>query len=275
MTNRAPAVSVLMPAYNAEAYIADAIESILEQSFKDFELIIVDDNSSDATNAIIKRYASKDKRVKLVKNEQNLKISASLNKGIAIAKGKYIARMDADDKSLPERLQTQVNFLDQNKQVVLVGSAINVCDSRLKKINVRRYNSGDTLIRQKIFRYGQFCHPAVMFRTAAGVEAGGYDPSLYDAEDYDFFFRLGLHGDMANLNDVLLNYRTSKTSVSASRAKRQELLTLYVRLKATVEYGYEMGFSDRMYSIAQLVSVYIVPRRFKFWLFNFMRRGNG
>lgn len=275
MTKSSPNISVIVPAYNTEKYIRTAIESILNQSYEDFELIIIDDKSSDNTKKIIESYALKDSRVIAVSNKDNLKISATLNKGLAMARGRYIARMDADDKSLPLRLEKQFQFLESNRDVVLVGASINVCDSDLKKINVRRYNVNNESIRKNIFRYGQFCHPVVMLRADAIRAAGGYNTNLYDAEDYDLFFRLGNQGSMANLDDVLLNYRTSKTSVSASRAKRQELLTLYVRVKAVSEYGYSMSFSDKLYFFAQLVSVYIVPSRLKFWLFNFIRRSNG
>lgn len=275
MTKNRPNISVVMPAYNAEKYIGIAIESILQQSYKNFELIIIDDHSTDKTSEVIKRYAAADARVVSVRNDQNMKISATLNRGLAMAKGTYIARMDADDQSMPTRLQKQYDFLESHPDAVIVGADINVCSETLQKINVRKYNQTDELIRRKIFRYGQFCHPVVMFRADVLPSTGGYNASLYDVEDYDLFFRLGKQGGMANIDEVLLNYRTSKTSVSALRARRQELLTLYVRAKACAEYGYQMGLSDKLYCTLQLVSVYFVPRRLKFWLFNFMRRSNG
>ena len=124
MTDKAPLISVIMPAYNAEKYIGEAIESILNQTLKDFELIIVNDASTDSTGNIIKSYAEKDSRIVVLVNENNLNIAGSLNRGISVAKGTFIARMDADDIALPERLEMQAKVMSENPQVAVVGNDI-------------------------------------------------------------------------------------------------------------------------------------------------------
>ncbi len=198
--NKAPRVSVLMPAYNAEKYIAEAIESILNQTFQDFEFIIVDDGSRDDTWNIIKKFAILDSRIVPIRNEVNLRISATLNKGILISRGEYIARMDSDDWSYPKRLETQIAFMDKNPNVVICGGVMELCDSGLKCINTRTYALFNKEIRNRIFRYSPFCHAATMYRLNAIRKAGGYNSELSDAEDYDMYFRLGHFGEFANLN---------------------------------------------------------------------------
>ena len=121
MKKKSPLISVLMPVYNSEKYVAEAIESILCQTYKDFEFIIINDASTDSSLKIIAKYAKQDKRIKLINNKKNVKISASLNKGLSIAKGKYIARMDSDDISLPSRFELQTKFLADNPAVGIVG----------------------------------------------------------------------------------------------------------------------------------------------------------
>ncbi|MEI6490570.1 MAG: glycosyltransferase family A protein [bacterium] len=267
-----PKVSVLMPAYNAEKYIGEAIESILNQTFTDFEFIIIDDCSTDKTWEIIQEYAEKDKRIVAVKNEENLKISHTLNKGFDLAKGKYIARMDADDWSYPDRLKKQFDFMEANPEIGVSGGTMEVCDEKLVRNGYRRYNLTDLEIRKKIFRYSPFCHPLVMFRTEVIKNHGfKYGPVLAIAEDYDLYFRIGVVSKFGNLKDVLIKYRVVGTGTSISKARIQERLTLYIRLKAVFEYGYKMNFKDKLYLFGQFLSMFILSQRFKITLFNLIR----
>lgn len=270
-SDSSPLVSVLMPAYNAKKYISLAIKSVLGQTFKDFEFIIVDDGSTDNTPSIIGDFAKKDNRIVSVRHKENLKICKALNTGIERARGKYIARMDADDWSYPDRLEKQCRFMEENPKIVIGGGSIEVCDCNLKTLNRRRYHLTDRKIRGSLFRYSPFCHPATIFRTAAVIKAGGYNEPLYDAEDYDLYFRLGLHGDFGNLPDTLLKLRTRAGSVSQAKAPRQERLTLYTRLKAVTEYGYKMNLTDKCYLTGQYLSMFIIPPKIKFWLFSKIR----
>lgn len=267
-----PSISVLMPAYNAEKYISLAIESILNQTLRNFELIIIDDCSTDDTWNIIQQYANKDSRIKGYRNAVNSKICKTLNRGISLVKGDLIARMDADDWSYPERLEKQFQLMKENEDIVISGGTIEICDSEMIVLNKRKYNLSDKKIREKIFKYSPFCHPAVIMRTGAILKAGKYDENLFDAEDYDMYFRIGKFGEFKNLPDTILKLRTSPSSVSQKNARRQEKLTLKIREKATKEYGYKMNYSDKLYFYAQLMSMYIIPQKFKFRLFNFFRK---
>jgi len=144
MTDKTPQVSVIMPAYNAEKYIGEAIESILNQTYKDFELIIVNDASTDSTGSIIKTYAEKDERIVVLENEQNLNIAGSLNRAISAAKGEFLARMDADDIALPERLEIQSKAMQENPKVAVVGNDINLIDENGSVIGYRHYPTNRT-----------------------------------------------------------------------------------------------------------------------------------
>ncbi|MFA7208788.1 MAG: glycosyltransferase [Parcubacteria group bacterium] len=270
MDEKKPEVSVLMSAYNEEKYVSAAIESILDQTYRDFELIVIDDCSRDATWKLIAGYAGRDPRVRASRNEKNLGISSTLNKGLALARGKYIVKMDADDWSYPDRLEKQVRFMEKNPQVAISGGTMEVCDEGMVVLNKRPYNLTDREIRRKIFLYNPFCHPAVIYRTDIAKRVGGY--CLIDsAGDYELYFKLGLHGEFANLPDVLLKYRVNRGSISVYKARSQERDTLYVRLKAVFEYGYRMRPVDKLYFACQFLSMYLIPQRTKAWIFNRLR----
>jgi glycosyltransferase involved in cell wall biosynthesis len=271
LQKKAPHVSVLMPAYNAEAYIAEAIESILEQTFSDFEFIIVDDGSTDSTWQIIQSYAVKDSRIVPLRNQKNSQICVSLNNGLQIAKGQYVVRIDSDDTSPNSRIMKQVSFMEANPEIVVSGGAIQICDEAMLPKNIRSYNLSDTVMRSKLFRYSPFAHPSVIYRLDAVKKIGMYNPDLRDAEDYDLYFRLGCIGQFGNLSDVIHNLRLSTESISQTRGRRQEMLTLFIRLKALFEYSYKMTWGDKLYFVLQLGSMLVIPNKLKFWLFNKLR----
>lgn len=267
-----PKISVLMPAYNAEQYIAEAIDSIIDQTFSDFEFIIVDDGSTDRTWEIVQEYANKDDRIVPLRNEKNMNICHALNRGIDAARGKYIARMDADDWSYPDRLEKQYKYMEAHPDIVISGGTMEVCDENLNVLNERRYNLTDEAIRKKLFRYSPFCHATTIYKSDAAKKVHGYNAQLYDAEDYDFYFRLGQSGKFANLTDTLYKMRVNNLGVSLSRLSRQERIALYIRYKAVMEYGYIMTIQDKIYFWAQYLSMFIIPPKVKYWIFNWLRK---
>ena len=260
-----------MPAYNAEKYISEAIKSILNQTFKDFEFIIIDDGSTDRTWEIIQKYAKKDKRIIALKNERNSKICKTLNRGIKIAKGKYIARMDADDWSYPDRLRKQYKFMEKNTEIAISGGTIEVCDEEMKVLNRRKYNLNDGEIRKKLFRYSPFCHPLVIIRKNILDKTGFYDSNLVYAEDYDLYFRIGIFSKFGNLKDIILKYRMLEDNSTSKYLKEMELKTLAIREKAVKKYGYKMTVLDKIYWMVQYLSIFIIPFKMKIWLFNLVR----
>lgn len=201
-----PTISVLLPAYNSEKYIGEAVESILNQTFTDFELIVLDDASTDRTPDILAEYALKDTRIRVVRNESNLRIAASLNRGITLASGKYIARMDADDAAVPERFEKQFELMEKNPDIAVCGSWVSVYETGEEW----RPPSDSDSIKAKLFFESYLYHPAVMIRKDVLVSyAGGYRPDMPPAEDYDLWVRLAVHPEVkfANVPQVLLRYR--------------------------------------------------------------------
>lgn len=270
-TNSLPKVTVVMPAYNMTTYLDDAITSVLNQTFTDFELLIIDDCSTDNTWERINFWANKDRRIIPLQNKKNSRASATRNHGIKMARAPYVAQMDSDDTSEPTRLEKEYAFLEAHPEVLVVGAAINVCDMQMHTTAQRIYKNSDTDIRKNLFRYSPFCNGATMIRTAALQEVGGYNIHMYDAEDYDMYFRLGKLGKFANLPQVLYNYRVNPKGVTITGGRRQEVSTLYVRIKAVNEYKYAMTKNDKVLFAAHLLSMYIIPFSLKYKLFNLLR----
>lgn len=264
-----PLVSVIMPVYNCENYLRLALDSITNQTYKNLEIIVVDDCSSDNSWEIIKEYEARDDRIKAYKNKENSKIVATMNFAISKSTGKYLARMDGDDEKVSDSIESQVAFMEKNEDVVVVGGTVEICDEEMNTLNNRSYLTTDREIRSKIFRFSPFAHAAIMMR-AQLVPNEPY--KLNWAEDYDLYFRLGALGKFANLEKTIYRVRTHKQSVSRTKARHQENLTLYIRLKAVFEYGYKMKASDKWYFFMQLISMYMMPVELRFWLFNKIRK---
>lgn len=216
-----PKISVIMPNYNGEKYLVEAIESILNQTYRDFEFIIIDDGSTDNSVKIIKKYAQKDKRIKLLTNKKNLGLIKSLNKGLKIAKGKYIARMDSDDISLPKRLDIQFNFLEGNKNIFLLGTSFEFIDSEGGKLFNKINNYNSDIILKKMKEKSMVHHPTVMFRNEKSVY---YREKAIYCEDRDLWLRLLRKGKkMRVIPDILLKYRIRKESICNSKNSQQQL----------------------------------------------------
>lgn len=268
MTEPAPRVSVIMPVYNAREYLAQAITSILEQSFRDFEFIVLDDASQDGSWEIIQSFAGRDRRIVPLRNRENLKLSKTLNRGITQARGTYLVRMDADDISLPKRLAIQVAYMDAHSEVGISGGTMQVINARGKIIGRRRYHLEDAAIRGHIFRYSPFSHPAVIIRKSVLDQAGPYDPEFNPAEDYELYFRLGRLARFGNVPESLIHYRVVPRSMTTGSTRAMELKTLAIRKIAVKIHHYRMSWWDYIYLIMQYLSVYIIPYPVKIWIFN-------
>lgn len=209
-----PLVSVLMPVYNADRYLSQAIDSILQQTFTDFEFLIIDDGSTDRSRSILERYAQQDQRIRLI-SRPNTGYVVALNEMLALAQGELLARMDADDISLPDRFQRQVAFLQQHPQVTCVGGTHELIDHRGRLLFCLQPPLSDAAIQQSnLTGHNAICHPCVLMRRSAVLAAGGYDESLMPAEDLDLWFKLGEMGELANLVAPVLKYRLHANSVS-------------------------------------------------------------
>jgi len=216
-----PLISVLMPVYNAERYVAQAIESVLNQTFGNFELLIVDDGSTDRSLKILQQYAAQDQRIQL-SSRTNTGYVTALNQMLQAAQGEFIARMDADDIALPDRFEQQVYFLKDHPEVVCVGGWFQLIDHRGRFLTTLEIATDDQTIQQAALAgHGSICHPTAMIRRSAMLQIGGYDENLMPAEDVDLWLKLGEVGQLANLSVPVLKYRLHSRSVSAQACALQ------------------------------------------------------
>jgi glycosyltransferase involved in cell wall biosynthesis len=230
-----PPVSVLMPVFNAEPYLAAAIESILNQTFADFEFIIIEDGSTDKSRDIAAAYASQDRRIRLICSDSNQGIARSRNKGLSLSRGYYIASMDADDISLPRRLESQVAFLDEHPEIGVLGSALQLIDSQGQKEQVVRLPKDDGVLRwRQCFRTPHF-QPTVMMRRHLVMHVGGYRSEYEPADDRDLWWRLSGVTRLSNLEQVFLLYRIHSSNVSRRESDAQILKSAKVGHRAISE----------------------------------------
>lgn len=215
-----PKVSVIMSVFNGEEYLAEAIGSILNQTFQDFEFIIVNDGSTDGTGQILESFD--DQRIIVVPNPQNLGLTRSLNTGLRMARGKYIARQDADDVSLPQRLEKEVAFLDENKNVGLVGTYYLMINESGKVLHTIKCLTEGGELKEKLLEGNQFGHGSVMFRAECIEKVGLYREEFKSAQDYDLWLRISEVYDVANIPEPLYGWRFNLKSISTSKKAQQD-----------------------------------------------------
>ena len=208
----APKVSVVMSVYNGERHLRDAVESVLNQTFRDFEFIIVDDGSTDRTWEILKSY--EDPRIVLARNRENIGLTKSLNKGLQMAKGQYIARQDADDISLPERLAKQVEFLESNGEVGLLSCSFVEIDDEGRSVSIQILPAEDSDLQERLLISNCFCHGAAMFRRECLESVGAYREEFEFAQDYDLWLRISERYKVANLEEALYRWRVRTDALS-------------------------------------------------------------
>lgn len=211
MRKNNPLVSVLMPAYNTERFISEAIDSILNQTYQNFEFLILDDASTDNTWKIIQKYAEKDLRVKAYQNEVNLNIVKSRNKLFTLAdlKAKYYAIFDSDDVSLENRLEQEVEFLEENPEYGIVGGHNLIINEKSEVIAKRKYETDYKKIRKNILIQSPLSQPSVMIRKSSIEKVGIYNEAFQYCEDYDLWIRILTHFKIINIDKFLLKYRIS------------------------------------------------------------------
>jgi len=226
-----PLVSVVMSVYNGERFLREAVESILDQSFRDFEFIIINDGSTDCSASLLDFYQKNDPRVR-VYHQENRGLVESLNRGCELAQGKYIARMDADDISVTNRLMWQVEFMERHPEVGILGGAVEVIDTTGKSLEISANPIEDRELRSALLDYCAFWHPTVFMRKDIVVSVGGYRKIVFGSEDYDLWLRAADHCQLANLEAVLLHYRLHPHQVTVSRFRQLAFSTLAAQAAA-------------------------------------------
>lgn len=234
-----PKISVILPVYNGGAYLRDAISSILRQQFDDFELLIINDASTDDTEKVILSFS--DPRIRYFKNEVNLKLSRTLNKGIDLSNGRYLARMDSDDIALPERFGEQYAFMEANEHIAICGSWFqNFGD----KQDIECLETSHEAIVFRLLHQFHMLHPSWMMRKSVlDRHALRYDPNM-NAEDYDLVVRLVASGQVANLPKVLMRYRQHGHSLSKDKHEAIIRDSLMIRKHLFLLLGMEVCDND-------------------------------
>src|SRR3984893_8087593 len=220
-----PTVSVVMSVFNGEEFLSETIDSVLNQSFRDFEFVIVDDGSTDATADILSKYVLRDGRIRVLRNGKKGR-AASLNLGISLANGKYVANPDADDLSIPGRLEEQVAFMERNPEVGVLGGAFELIADSGDVIDIIRHPLEDSQIQSVILRYNPICHSSVILRKDIVLASGGYRSTFEPSEDYDLWLRMSERSRLANLQNVLVRYRVHANQLSVRKLERQTLCVL-------------------------------------------------
>ncbi|MBO7559978.1 MAG: glycosyltransferase family 2 protein [Alphaproteobacteria bacterium] len=253
MPQKKPKVSVIMPAYNVEKYVGEAIESILKQTFTDFEFIILNDGSTDNTSSIIREYAKKDKRIKFIDNKTNKGFIASLNECLDVAQCEYIAKMDSDDISKPTRLAKQVDFLEKHPDYGMVGCGLQAFqDDNFSYMNPPEVRVGD-------FLFG--CKTTVFVARREIIEQYHlrFDSNYFAAEDMEFYSRFARYAKIHNLQEILYLYRVHKASVSKEKADIQAETTKKIQYDVARFLFGDENLIDKYTTLFRWVRIFGIP----------------
>ncbi|MCD6225910.1 glycosyltransferase [bacterium] len=269
---RNPLVSVIITAFNAAPFIEEAVISIMGQSYKNLEILIVDDGSTDNTWQILKKLAKRDKRIKLIRLEKNLGPSLASNEAIKQAQGEFIARMDADDVAFADRIEKQVRFLQNHPQVIAVGGQCQLIDEKGEIIGTKEFPLTNKKIYESLFMFNPIQHPTIMInRKLLPNGLIFYQNGSVLAHDYELIFQLAQYGRLANLKDYVLFYRQHRNSLSLRDPKKTFKHTLQVRYKAVREYGYKPSLKGLAANLAQIVIIALLPSKLIYPLFRLLR----
>ena len=241
MTN--PRITVLMSVYNGEKYLREAIDSILNQTFKDLEFLIINDGSTDKTAEILQSY--QDPRIKIINNQKNIGLTKSLNKGLKLAKGEYIARMDADDISYQDRLQVQYDYLKNNPEVDLVGSWNDVIDDIGNTISFWKCNYSSEDIYYILNFRNCLTHCSLLFRKELVVNNGGYNETMKNAQDYELWSRISKIAKIYQIQEPLVKWRMNSNVISTKK-KNNQVKTINTIVKNNLERLTDRKVDDKI-----------------------------
>ena len=268
MLSGPPPISVLMPSFNGARYVAEAIQSIRDQTFRDYEFIIVDDHSTDGSWDIILSCARQDPRIVAVRNDRNLRICETLNRGLGLSQAPFIVRMDSDDVALPLRLARLHRFMSDpgNDAVGVCGSFCLVINEAGVPLGTKAFPVEDEEIRRSFWRRNPIQHSAAIIRRACFKDLGLYDGAYLLAEDLDLWMRFGRRWRLANIPEVLLKYRVSSTSSILAHQKEMMSQSIRVRRDGAIKYGYGLSWRARA-GMATMALMRLLPPRLVFRIF--------
>jgi len=275
MNQNDPLVSIVLPVHNGEKYLRESLDSCLRQTYENIEIVVIDDASNDRTPEILKEYEKKSDRVRVLTIEKQETVGQVLNIGIEASNGSYIARMDADDIMYPIRIEKQVEFLEENELVVVVGGQIDIIDGDGNITEERKYALADKQIRRVFFWSQPFAHPSIMFRKNVSIEVGMYPEDLPKVEDVKFIFALSTKGEFANLKEKVLKYRMTFNTESQAKMVDHFKRTCVVRKQVIKELGIKPTLRQYILWNLEKVTVFLIkkiPQKWFMGLFSLARR---
>jgi len=267
-------ISVVMPVYNAEKFLSQAIESVLTQSYKNFEFIIIDDCSTDSSYQISQKYQKNDLRIKLFKNNKNMGVGYTLNQAISKSKDQYLARMDADDIMDPERLIKQINFLKNNKCVVCLGSWMKEINENNEIIGNRTTPLLHKHIYEKMFYEMAIQNPTLMINRNLVPKEFEWCKTDGILDDLDLLFKLLQYGEFANIGEFLMLYRIHNNNLSLKNIKATFDEALNIRKNAVIKYSYKPTLKGKTISLIEQIVINFMPIKSIYSLYKFFRKIN-
>lgn len=250
MENSKPLASIVIPVHNGEKYIKESIDSCLNQTYENIEIIVVNDSSTDSTLEILKEYGEK---INVISVEKQNGLGNVLNIGIRESNGKYIVRMDADDVMYPTRIEKQIEYMESNPSCVAVGGQIDIINAESEITSHREYAVEDKDIKKNMFLFQPFAHPAVTLRKSTVESVGLYPENMWKVEDVKFFFLLSKEGEFHNIEDTVLKYRMTFDTQSQSKMVDHFKKTDEIRKWAIKDLGIKP--STREYVIWKIESI--------------------
>ncbi len=262
-------ISVLIPSYNVEKYIQEAVESVLNQNFDGYEIIIVDDCSTDGTWKVLQKYKSNPK-IRLYRNDHNLGISRTRNRLISLSEAKYVVWQDSDDISYPNRLSLQFEFMEQNPDVGISSGSLEFFDES-GPLSIRTYFEDDKSARKTIFRYSPVTQGAAIIRRECFDITGIFPMASPVAEDLAMSFQIGTKYKFGNLPQVLVRYRQTPTNVTHTKLRIMEMYSVFLRYVYSKHPAYQPTFFDLLFNVGSYMSIFLIPSSFKIFIFNLVR----
>lgn len=269
--NRLPLVSVIIPVFNGSNFIEETVESVLQSKFKDFEILLIDDGSSDESRKICRLLESKYKCVKFRYFNKNRGLGRTLNFALAEARGKYIARINQDDRMLVNRLKAQVEFLQKNPDVAAVGSWIKMFKDNSQQYEIIKFLATDKQIRKVWYILSPFADPSVMYRKNAALQVGGYVQDMWPADDTHLWYRIGQLGKLANIQKPLVEVRWHDQAASFKHFKKLAISTYKMHLW-TNKHLEKASITTHLFWVGQLISGLILPAKINWGVYKLIKK---
>ncbi len=261
-----PLVSIILSTYNGSKYITDSIRSVLNQTYKNFEFIIINDFSNDNVENIILNFQKKDNRIIYIKNKKNLKLTKSLNKWLKVAKWKYIVRIDDDDIWFKNKLEKQVNFMENNKDCWLCWTSTIIINNHWEEIQKVKMRETNEEIKNNILRSNQFTHSSIIIRNSILEKVWRFYNEKYNwAEDYELWLRIWTISKLYNITDFLVKYRWLNSSISRKNWFKQEILSFKIMLL------YKKYYNNFYKAFILKLSSILIPQKIKKNILKFIK----